>query len=213
VRPRVAVLSLPAMLLTAVLALPSSLATADSFTPVRLSIRAAPVARRQAPLAVRVVVSADPDVLATSEGPVRIEVKLSGECGGTFETTPGVTLLNQQLSPQPAAGRAYSATASGSGRPNAYGSQTLCMFLEDTAVGRVYAQDESSQVDVSRPCTVAGLRYDAARRSLVSAQRGLRRAHSRAARRSSRRLVGKRRRGLARAHRRGLAACGRGVPL
>jgi hypothetical protein len=97
--------------------LPAAPAAADSFTPVRLTITIAPVARRDAPLAVTVGVSADPAVLDGSAGPLRIGVKLASECGGTFQTTPGTTLLNAALSPQPATGRAYSGTARGSGRP------------------------------------------------------------------------------------------------
>jgi hypothetical protein len=209
---RAAALTLSAMLI-AVLSLPSALATADSFTPVTLSIRATPVARLRVVFPVRVTVSADPGVLDTSEGPMRIEVKLAGECGGNFQTTPGTTLLNKQLQPQPATGRAYSATAAGSGRPKAYGSQTLCVFLQDTDAGRVYANDESNQVDVSRPCTVSARRYDSAQRQLRRAQRQLRRTRRRAARRRLQRTIATRKRTLNRDRRQARAVCGPGVAL
>ena len=110
----------------------SAAAGADSFTPVRLAINIAPVARLHQPLKVSVDVSADPSVLDNATGPLRIRVKLAHECGGTFSSTPGVTLLDQQLRPQPATGRAYDANASGSGRPTRYGDQTVCAFLEES---------------------------------------------------------------------------------
>ena len=132
------------------LALPASPAAADSFTPVRLTIGIASSTNVGAslPAPVTVTVSADPGVLDGSEGPLRIEVKLADECGADFATTPGTTLLNAQLDPQPTTGKAYTATARGSGRPTASATETVCAFLEDSDVGRVYANDESDQVDV-----------------------------------------------------------------
>jgi hypothetical protein len=199
--------------LLALLAIPASLATADSFTPVTLAITVTPIARLHAPLSVEVGVSADAGVLDTSEGAMLIGVKLAGECGGTFETTPGVTLLHQKLNPQPATGQPYRATAHGSGRPTAYGSQTVCVFLEDAAVGRVYANDESDQVDVSPPCTTAGARYDVAGTALARAQRQLRQTGGAGARRRLERTIARRKLTLSRAGRLGRAACGSGVPL
>lgn len=199
--------------LAAALALLASAATADSFTPVRLNITIAPVARLHKPLAVTVAVSADPGVLDGSEGPMRIEVRLAGECGGDFQTTPGDVLLNQQLSPQPATGRAYTATASGSGRPGAYGVQTVCVYLEDADIGRVYANDESLQVDVSQPCTTAAGRYDAAEKTLKGNQRRLRRTHRAGVRKRLKRTVARNQRTAAQDRRRAAAACGSGVPL
>ncbi len=93
------------------------------------------MARLHAPLTVKVV-NADPGVLDTAEGPLRVEVKLATECGGNFETHARASPCStRRSSPQPAAGRAYSGGASGSGRPGAYGVQTVCMYLEDTDVG------------------------------------------------------------------------------
>jgi hypothetical protein len=145
----------------------SAAAAADSFTPVRLAINIAPVARRHQPLKVSVVVSADPSVLDNATGPLRIRVKLAQACGGTFSSTEGVTLLDQQLRPQPATGRSYDANASGSGRPTRYGDQTVCAFLEEAADNRMFANDTSNEVNVSRKCTSAAATYDAARRRHV----------------------------------------------
>ena len=177
------------LLASATAAVCCAAAGADSFTPVRLAITIAPVARLHQPLKVSVDVSADPSVLDDATGPLRIRVKLAGECGGTFSTTPGVTLLDRQLRPQPATGRPYDANASGSGKPTRYGSQTVCAFVEESGDNRMFADDTSNQVDVSRKCTSAAATYDAARR------RRARASTLKAARRAARR------------------ACGPGVPL
>jgi hypothetical protein len=188
-------------------------APADSFTPVQLNIAVAPVARLHAPLAISVRITADPSVLDGSEGPLRMEVKLASECGGTFETTPGTTLLNAALAPQPATGKAYTGRVKGSGRPTAYGAQTVCAFLQDTDIGRVYANDESTQVTVSMPCTAAASAYDRARAALNRARKQLRHSKRPAVRRRLARTIAARKRTAARDRRRAAAACGRGVAL
>jgi hypothetical protein len=205
--------ALAALVVGLAAALPAASATADSFTPVTLTITIAAAARLHASLPVTVAVRADPGVLDTAEGPMRIGVKLAGECGGTFATTPGDTLLNAQLDPQPATGRAYAATARGAGRPTAYGVQTVCVYLQDTAVGRLYANDESLQVNVSRPCTAAASRYDAAVRRLASARRRLRRTKHAARRAQIERTIATDRRTVSADQRRARAACGSGVAL
>jgi hypothetical protein len=181
------------------LAVTASGAGADSFTPVQLNIAVAPVARLHAPLTIRVAVTADPGALDGTEGPVRMEVKLAPECGGTFQTTPGTTLVNAALAPQPSTGRPYAGRVKGSGRPAAYGAQTVCAFLEDADIGRVYANDESQQVSVSRSCTSAASRYD-------TAQRRLRHTRRATVRRRLKRTV-------ARDRTRARRACGTGVAL
>ena len=168
-------------------ALAAGVAGADSFTPVRLTIDVAPIARLHKPLAVTVHVGADAGALDSRTGPLRIRVKLSDECGGTFQYTSGVVLLDKRLSPQPSTGRAYSGLARGSGRPTSYGSKVVCTFLEEEGDNRMFANDESVQTNVSKACTAAAARYDALRRSPRA------RAHrSRvlAARRAARRTCG-----------------------
>jgi hypothetical protein len=195
------------------LGLTASRAAADSFTPVTLNIAVAPLARLHAPLAITVAITADPGVLDGSEGPLRMEVKLAPECGGTFQTSPGATLVNAALAPQPATGRSYARRVRGSGRPTAYGAQTVCAFLEDTDIGRVYANDESTQVTVSKSCTTAASRYDKARAALARSQRQLRRSRRASVRRRLKTTIATRRRTTARDKRRAAAACGTGVPL
>jgi len=201
------------MTTAALLAGAASAATADSFTPVQLNIAVAPVARLHAPLAITVGITADPGVLDGSEGPLRMEVRLAPECGGTFETTPGPTLLNAALDPQPATGRSYTGAVKGSGRPSAYGTQTVCAYLQDTDIGRVYANDESTQIMVSQPCTAAAGRYDRDHAALARAQKQLRRSKRPRVRRRLKNTVAARTRTVARDRRRAIAACGPGVPL
>jgi hypothetical protein len=182
-----------AALLALAAVVPAAVAAADSFTPVRLTVDAAPVARLHSPLAVTVHVSADAGALDTGRtAALRVRVKLASECGGTFQYTSGVVLLDKRLSPQPSFGKPYSAAAHGAGRPTAYGSYVVCTFIEEEGDNRMFANDESVQTDVSKACTTAAAHYDALRRS-----RRARTHRSRllAARRASRR------------------ACGPGVPL
>lgn len=193
----------------------TSTAGADSFTPIRMTVAIAPIARARVPLHTTVSVSADAGVLDLAQGPMRVGVKLAVECGGTFETTPGVTLVDHALTPQPTRGKAYTATARGSGRPVFFGAQTLCVFLEDSTVGRVFANDESGSVTVSKPCTNTALRYDRATKTLKAAQRALRRTsrHRTARRRQLQRRIARDRRTATRDRRGARAACGGGVPL
>lgn len=115
-----AVVSLAATLLVA------ASAYADSITPIRMTTRVTLVARAHTPLKTTVAVSADPAVLDVAEGNLQVEVKLaSGECGGSFQTTPGITLVNAPLNPPPRNGQGYSGSVSGSGRPTAFGTQTI----------------------------------------------------------------------------------------
>ncbi len=140
-------------------------ALADSFTPIRMHVAIAPVARLHKPLAVTVSVSADAGVLDNRDGPVHALVKLApAECGSSAESTRGTVLLKRALSPQPSPGMPYSARATGRGRPTAYGVQNVCVFLEDASDHRVFANDTTDYtVDVSRSCTRAAATYDRSR--------------------------------------------------
>ncbi len=196
--------------------LAAGVAGADSFNPVTLSISVAPVARLGKPLAISVQVSADPGALDDATAPLRIRAKLAGECGGTFDTTPGPVLIDQQLDPQPATGRAYSATAhAAAGKPTAYGGRTVCAFLEEEGDNRQFANDtaDAPQVDVSKPCTLAARRYDRDRAALARAKRQLRHAKRRARRAQLRKAVARRTRTVGRDRRAARTACGPGVPL
>jgi hypothetical protein len=197
------------------LGLGTELAGADSFNPVRLAITIAPAARLAKPLAIVVNVSADAGALDSATAPIRIRAKLAGECGGTFDTTPGPVLIDAELSPQPATGQPYTATARGAGRPSGYGEKTVCAFLEEEGDNRQFANDtvDPPMVDVSKPCTAAAGRYDAAVKSLAGAKRQLRHAKKRANRARLKKLVAKRSKTVARDRHAARAACGPRVPL
>jgi len=204
-----------AAIAVAVLVLGTGLAGADSFNPVRLAITIAPTARLARPLPIEVTVSADAGALDSATAPLRVRAKLAGECGGTFDTTPGPVLIDAQLNPQPATGHPYTATARGSGNPIAYGQKTVCAFLEEEGDNRMFANDTADppMVDVSNPCTAAAGRYDAAVKSLARAKRQLGHAKRRANRARLKKLVAKRSKTVARDRRAARAACGPGVPL
>ena len=119
-------------------------------------------------------------------------MKLARECGGDFEYTSGVVLLDKRLSPQPTTGQAYSALARGSGRPGAYGTEMVCTYLEEEGDDRMFANDESLTTDVSKPCTTAAARYDRLRRARGASRRRAR---------------------IDSPHARARHACGPGVPL
>jgi hypothetical protein len=133
-------------------------------------------------------------------------------------------LIDAQLDPQPATGQPYTATARGAGKPIAYGHKAVCAFLEEEGDNRMFANDtvDPPMVDVSKPCTVAAGRYDAAAnagrydaaaKSLARAKRQLRHAKPRANRARLKKLVAKRSKTVARDRRSARAACGPGVPL
>ena len=125
-----------------------TLAAADSFEPVRLAITVAATGHVRSQLPVSVTVSADAGVLDARTAPLRMLVKLAPECGGTFQYTTGPVLLDKRLNPQPATGRAYTATVKGAGKPTATGVQTVCVWLAEEGDGRVFATDDSLTVDV-----------------------------------------------------------------
>jgi hypothetical protein len=202
-----------AALAAGVMLLGTGSAAADSYTPIGMTTHVTPVARAHEPLRTTVSVSADPGVLDVAQGSLLVQVKLAAECGGSFQTTPGITLVNAPLTPTPTTGQAYSGSAGGSGRPTAFGTQTVCVFLEDSAVGRVFANDESGQVDVSRPCTTGAARYDRAQAALKRVQRQLGRTMRAATRRRLKRTIARRRRTANRARRAARTACGPGVPV
>jgi hypothetical protein len=190
-------------------------ALADSFNPVQLAVAVTPVARLHVPLPITVTVIADPSVLDNASAPLRVRAKLAQECGGSFSTTPGDVLIDQRLKPQPTTGHPYHATAHGAGRPSAYGTYTVCAYLEEEGDNRMFANDTANppSVTVSRACTTQAARFDRAHAALTRAQRKLRRAHGRGARAHARRVVAARTK-IANAGRRSArTACGPGVTL
>jgi len=199
------------VLTLALVAVPAA-GRADSFTPIRMQVSIAPVARLHSPLRVTVKVDADAGVLDPRSGPLRARVNLAdGECGGDFNHTHGVVLLDQDLRPQPDPGEAFQGGAGGSGRPALYGVHPVCVYLQDDF--EQFATDTSLQVNVSRPCTLSAARYDGDARALRRARAALRRARSAPARARLARIITRARATALAQQRRGRAACGPGVPL
>ena len=129
---------------------------ADSFTPVVLQTTVAPVLHVHSRVPIAVHVKADPGVLDIRNSKLKIEAALAPECSGTFAQTErsGIVLMNRPLSPQPVAGRAYSATARTTyGAPRRTGRQSVCVWLVQVSDQRVFASDESLRVTVRAPLT------------------------------------------------------------
>ena len=103
-------------------------------------------------------------------GPVRARVKLTPSSAAAISPRPlGSSLLDRALNPQPDPGEPYQGSASGSGKPTAYGTQNVCVFLEDSY--KEFANDTTDyQVNVSAKCTAAAARYDKAATALTQAQ-------------------------------------------
>ncbi len=95
-------------------------------------------------------------MLDTADGPLRVEVKLAPECGGDFQTTAGVTLVNAPLKPQPTVGRAYAGSASRLGPAGRLRHPDRLHVPRGHRLGRVYANDESVTYRVTPACTAAG---------------------------------------------------------
>ena len=194
----------------ALLAVTASPATADSFTPVQLAITVAPVARLHSPLAITAAVTADPGVLDGTEGPLRIEVKLAPECGGTFQTTPGTTLVNAPLAPQPATGsptRARSRARAGPGLRHPDGVRVPGGHRRRPGL----RQRRVHPGDRLQPCTTAAAAYDKARAALARARKQLRHSTRADVRRRLTRTISARTRTVARDKRRAATACGKDV--
>jgi hypothetical protein len=172
--------------LVAVVTSPPALAAGSPLEPVRVTVSAPARVAIDPPIAVHVTVDADREAFAQTTHPVRVRVRLAGECASTFASTPGPVLLDRRLSLVPTSSAPHRETLQGSGRAHTYGVQTLCAFVEEEGDDRLYGAQDSSQVDVSLPCTIAsrhhaGLLHRIARaRRLAASVHGRRRVLRRA---------------------------------
>jgi len=124
------------------------LAQAD-IDPVRLTVTAPATARTGSTATVSVAVAADAGALDPRVGTLRVGVRLAPECGGSFATTSGPTVIDAvALTPQPAAGAAYAATIRGTATVPTSATLTACTYLVDDE-GRQFATDTDSAVVVS----------------------------------------------------------------
>jgi phage FluMu protein gp41 len=176
-------LALPAL---AGLALLAAEPVTAALEPVIVTVTAPPVVASKARFAVAVAVTADPGALAIAHQPLRLRVKLAPECGGSYAGTDGPVLIDRAL-PAPALGSAYETEQGAAVSLAAFGTETVCAFVED-AEERQFATSTEGTVTVSRACTVAS-------RDLSRLQRRARHLRQRLAklRRGGRHAQGKRR--------------------
>jgi hypothetical protein len=135
--------------------------------PITLTVSTPAVVASNVPFAVGVTVAADQGALGSA--PLRVRVRAADECGATFDSTPGVVLLDKQL--------AASGKVSARARTHTFGSFTACAFLEQQGDDRLYAFDDSTTFAVTHPCTTYSRRVIATRRALKTLRRQLRHAH------------------------------------
>ncbi len=135
-----------------------SLAAADAVDPINMVVTAPAAVKPGAPVAVAVVVNADPGALDPRAGAIHLGVRLAVECGGSYATTPAdvTPIANVALDPQPSAGATYRATARGTAAaPGRTGDLTVCTYLTDDE-GRQWATDTDTVVEVNATGTPSG---------------------------------------------------------
>jgi hypothetical protein len=135
--------------------------------PITLAVSTPAVVASNVSFAVHVTVAADQGALGGA--PLRVRVRAAGECGATFDSTPGVVLVDKPLGP--------SGKVSGNALTHTFGSFTACAFLEQQGDDRLYAFDDSTAFAVTHPCTTYSRRVIATRRALKRVRRQLRHAH------------------------------------
>jgi hypothetical protein len=165
------------LLALAVGALGAPAARADGGEAVRLGVEVPDVVASAFPFRVDVHVTADPGALDIRSAPLQVRVKAAGECGGSFDTTPGPVLVDQQLRPDPTSGSAYDGTVSASALIHSFGDFTACAYLEEQGDGRLFAFEDSTSFSVTHPCTTFTRRASVAARRLKRTRKAMRRAH------------------------------------
>ena len=175
--------------LAALLALALSQTAQASDEPIALAVQAPGAAARGLPFRLTTSVSADPGALDPRSAPLRVRVRLAGACAGTFDDTPGITVLDAELAPVPVPGRAYQQRFSRSLAVTRYGTLTACAFLEEAGDNRMFAFDSSTQIAVTKRCTAASKRARTSGKRVSSARAALRHAHGNASKARARRRL------------------------
>jgi hypothetical protein len=161
----------PLLALAAVAAVlvPAASARAGDGEPVQLSVEVPVIAASNVGFPLVVTVTADRGALDAASSPLRVRVRAARECGASFDSTPGATLLDKQLG---SAGR-----VSGTALTHVFGAFTACAFLEQTSDARLFAFDDSAGFTITHPCTTFSRRAIAAKRALKEVLRSEKRAH------------------------------------
>lgn len=158
--------------------------------PVTLTVDGPSVAAVGVPFRLTTEVAADARALDARTAPLRIRVRLASECGGTFDSTPGTTVIDAELQPAPATGKAYDRRFARTLTLPSLGTLTACAFLEEEGDNRMFAFDSSTQIALTKRCTAAARLASERSKRVTSARRALRHAHgTRAKQRAGRRLA------------------------
>jgi hypothetical protein len=160
----------PAALLLSLL--PAAGASADNGEPVSIGVDMPAVVASNVGFPMHVTVTSDPGVLV---GSFRVRVRASGECGGSFDSTPGPVLLDKPLG--------ANGKVAGTARIHTFGSFTACAFVEQVGDNRLFAFDDSTTFAVTHPCTTFTRRAAATRRALRKTRKAKR--HARGAHRAA----------------------------
>jgi hypothetical protein len=166
--------------------------------PVSLTVSAPAGLAAGVAFPVRVAVTSDPGALGAATAPLRVRVKAAGECGGSFDSTPGTVLLDAPLGP--------SGTVAGMAVARSFGTFSACAFLEQQGDDRLFAFDGSTTFAVTHGCTAFTRRATVGRRRLRKLRRAERHAHG-ARRAQLARTVARTRATLRRVNARRLKAC------
>jgi hypothetical protein len=137
-----------ALVVAAALVLSAAAVARVGGEPVRLTIHSPNSVRVHDRFGVAVQVAASPGALDIAAKPLRVRVRLARECGATFGTTPGPTVIDQRV-PPPQAGARYRAAVKGKVRIGRPGRQTVCAFLVDSEK-RQFATSVDKVVRVQR---------------------------------------------------------------
>ncbi|HKN93118.1 MAG TPA: hypothetical protein VJU60_02205 [Thermoleophilaceae bacterium] len=177
-------------------ALPAAAGASDE--PVSLTVTAPAGVASGVGFPVHVQVASDPGALGAATAPLRVRVKAAGECGASFDSTPGTVLLDAPLGP--------SQSAAGTAVMQSFGTFTACAFLEQQGDDRLFAFDDSTSFAVTHGCTTYTKRAAAQRRRLRALRSAERHAHG-ARRAKIARTVSKTRATLRRVNARRLKVC------
>jgi hypothetical protein len=156
-----------AILLAPLLALVFAATALAADEPITLDVSVPAVVASNVPFPVSVTVAADQGALGP--GSFRVRVRAAGECGASFDSTPGTVLLDKPLGP--------GGKVSGKGLTHTFGSFTACTFLEQQGDDRLFAFDDTATFAVTHPCTTYSRRVISTRRALKKVRRQLRHTH------------------------------------
>lgn len=147
---------------------PATAARAANGEPVSMTVSMPAVVASNIGFPVTVTVASDPGALSAT-APLRVRVKAAGECGGSFDSTPGAVLLDAPLG--------SSGKVSGRALTHVFGSFTACAFLEQQGDDRLFAFDDSTTFAVTHGCTTFSRRVVVDRRALAKTRKAVKKAH------------------------------------